>query len=207
MKAILANQEREATDAVEQWTQHCSQLEEKVERLESELQELSAAGDLESTITSLERSLETQQQKGTEAIEIWSSRCNELSDMIIELKKAYEALSEEKQMLETTARDASDLMENKRELNEALSIQIQVIENELSSTKSRMLEVSEEKEKTIEELKRQVDLQAATIVEHEERTEAREQSLEELRSEMDTVQSASNTLVAISEGKATQRMK
>mmetsp|Transcript_15187 Transcript_15187/g.25224 ORF Transcript_15187/g.25224 Transcript_15187/m.25224 type:complete len:2554 (+) Transcript_15187:278-7939(+) len=198
MKESLAKQEGEASDVIAQWTQRCAELEHTLEKREVEIQELSAENtrertaridELESTIRSLEITLEAQQLEGVEAVEQWSSRCIELDEVVNQLSSQCETLSTEKLVLESRVTDAVDSSEKEQELKESLSLQIQLLENDVSSSKIQFVQVSEENDG----LNEKVESQEVTIAENKAWVETLEQKIVDLRTEMEAVQSTSIT--------------
>jgi hypothetical protein len=198
MKNALDNQKMEAIETAEAWKQQCEGLKVEIATLKSQISDQCLEGSvtLESKISSLESLLEAELKE----VDMLSSRCNELSDVVDELAKQNAALSEEKQLAETKVQATSDILENERELNESLSMQIEVMEKELSSTKLRILEVSQEREDTIASLKREIDIQTATIADHEAQARLLALNLDDLRSDMDRLCASKNTEVEIVQG-------
>ena len=198
MKNALDNQKMEAIETAEAWKQQCEGLKVEIATLKSQISDQCLEGSvtLESKISSLESLLEAELKE----VDMLSSRCNELSDVVDELTKQNAALSEEKQLAETKVQATSDILENERELNESLSMQIEVMEKELSSTKLRILEVSQEREDTIASLKREIDIQTATIADHEAQARLLALNLDDLRSDMDRLCASKNTEVEIVQG-------
>lgn len=203
LNRTLEFNEQAAAATVERLTQHVLELESKITCLENELLAFSSKDtiELEARLSSLADSLEKQQQEGSQAIEIWHLRFTELSDAMNELKVDYEALSNEKQLIETTTREVNEMMENERALNESLSMQIHAMDKELSSTKAMLVSISEEGERAAEALRREIDKNAETISAHEARAITLEKLLGDLRSEMDNVRSAAEQSLETAQGK------
>jgi chromosome segregation ATPase len=203
LNRTLEFNERAAAATVERLTQHVLELESKIACLENELLAFSSKDtiELEARLSSLADSLEKQQQEGSQAIEIWHLRFTELSDAMNELKVDYEALSIEKQLIETTTLEVNEMMENERALNESLSMQIHAMDKELSSTKAMLVSISEEGERAAEALQREIDKNAETISVREARAITLEKLLGDLRSEMDNVRSAAEESLETAHGK------
>ena len=156
---------------------------------------------VEGKIRVLEDVLEKKQQESTMAIEMWSLRFSELSSAMNELKVEYEALSKEKQTVETTAREVSEMMENERALNESLSMQIRAMDKELLSARAMLVTVSEEGERAVVALQGEIGVKAESISVREARIITLEKLADDLRSEVDSVRLAAEQSVEASEGK------
>ena len=194
---------RASSDTVTKLQQRILELESKLQCFEEELDAKSSeeVAELEEKIRSLEVSLETQHKEGVKAIEIWSLRCKELSDAMNSLKADHEALSKEKELIETTARDLEDMIENERELNESLSMQVHAIDKELSSTRLSLAKVSDDGERAAMALQGEIDMQSETIRAYEARVISLEKLVDELRSEVTTERSAAKQSVEVAQGK------
>jgi chromosome segregation ATPase len=210
LKEALSNQENEASDVVKQWTQRCEELEQTVEGFESEMQAFSAGDtseltakidELESTISSLEHTLEAQQQEGIEAVGQWSSRCGELDDVVKDLSSQCDSLVADKESLMERLAEADESSEKELELKESMSLQIELFETEATSSKSRLVEFAEESGKTIEGLENEVESLEATIEEKEEVIRKAEEGLEDLRVKMADMQATSIKSAEITTGK------
>lgn len=192
-----------SSDTITKLQQRILELESKIECLEKELEDtsLEEVAELEEKIRALDLSLETKREEGVKAVEIWSLRVTELSDAMNILKADHDALSKEKEVIETAARDLEDMIENERALNESLSMQIHAMDKELSSARLSLVKVSDEGERTAEALQGEIDLQAETVRAHEASVITLQKLVDELRSEVNAVQSAAKQSVEVAQGK------
>lgn len=198
MKYALDNQKIDAAETAKGWKQHCEALKVQIETAESRVRDqyVEDSFKLESKISFLESSLAAELKE----VDMLSSRCSELSDMIDELKKQNAALSEENLGVEGKLRAINDILENEQELNESLTMQIEVMEKELASTRLKLLEGSHQRNHAVASLEQELAEQKLAMTDYEARARLLDLNREEMRSDMDKLRTSTSREVEIVQG-------
>eukprot|EP00547_Thalassionema_nitzschioides_P014136 CAMPEP_0194247660 /NCGR_PEP_ID=MMETSP0158-20130606/16923_1 /TAXON_ID=33649 /ORGANISM="Thalassionema nitzschioides, Strain L26-B" /LENGTH=2479 /DNA_ID=CAMNT_0038983787 /DNA_START=105 /DNA_END=7541 /DNA_ORIENTATION=- len=196
LQESILKQETEAADVVEQWTTRYSQLEEQNAQLGAKLQGIdetnsNEVSELELMVKTLERSLETQQEDFSDAVEKWSSRCEELEEATKVKELEVANLTEQISDLQHSSLDANSRAEQEKEANASLTEHLNVLEHELSVTKGKLKETLIEAEDA-DDLKVKIQSKEVTILEQTRTLETFDNRVRDLEEEIEVTRKDRN---------------